>query len=77
MKFKVQVTFLNCFFGGSMVRSWDLTNHPGPEDLKKMFGALRPPNWMVQKVDVVEIVNEEEVKNPVTFKLQDDIMAAR
>ena len=67
MKLKVQITFLNCHVGGSLVKKMEFTKVPGPEDLKEMFCTFQPPHWKVHKVDVVEIVNDEEVKNPVTF----------
>jgi len=76
MKFKVQVTFLNCCVGGSLVQKKEFTKVPGLEDLKKAFGTFQPPHWKVHKVDVVEIVNDEEVKNPVTFQLEDELLAA-
>ena len=76
MKFKVQVTFLNCCVGGSLVQKKEFDKVPEPEDLKNAFGTFRPPHWKVHKVDVVEVVNEEEVKNPYTFQLEDELLAA-
>ena len=72
MELKIQVTFLNTQFGGSMVRSWKVSSMELPGVWKK--DAFQPPLWKVHKVDVVEIVNGEEVKNPVTFKFQDDLL---
>lgn len=76
MKFKVQVTFLNCCVGGSLVQKKEFDKVPELEDLKNAFGTFRPPHWKVHKVDVVEVVNEEEVRNPYTFQLEDELLAA-
>ena len=80
MELKIRMCLVNSHFGGSMNAEFlvEFPTIPEPAAIKDALvkKGFRPNSWKLLNADVVEILNKEEVKNPATFIIQNNVMVA-